>query len=109
MTPNHVHGIIALYAPVGAPLVGAHSADRPGGGGNWATTRVAPTLEGMAGASESFNDVPTVSGDDVDSWLVMPNHVHGIVALFAPVGATLVVALVVLRRKPVSVNGASIA
>ena len=25
--PNHVHGVIALYEPVGAPLVGPHSAD----------------------------------------------------------------------------------
>ena len=24
--PNHLHGVIALYEPVGAPLVGAHSA-----------------------------------------------------------------------------------
>ncbi len=62
--PNHVHGIIALHEPVGAPLVGAQCEaigaigdDRTTGddmairdnepiGNNRATTRVAPTLGG---------------------------------------------------------------
>ena len=29
--PNHVHGIIALYDTVGAPLVGAQSGGKPVG------------------------------------------------------------------------------
>ena len=48
--PNHVHGVVVMDRPAGAPLVGDRSGrgaadpgDRPG-----ATTRVAPTPDGYA-------------------------------------------------------------
>ena len=49
--PNHLHGVIALYEPVGAPLVGAQSGDNRAMRNTRATTRVAPTLGVWLGRS----------------------------------------------------------
>ena len=40
------------------------------------------------------------AGVEVGSMVVMPNRVHGVIALHDTVGATLVVALLFLRRQP---------
>ena len=49
--PNHLHGVIALYEPVGAPLVGAQCGGNRGTVDNRATTRIAPTLGVWSGRS----------------------------------------------------------
>ena len=58
--PNHLHGVIALYEPVGAPLVGAQSRGNRATVDNRATTRVAPTLGSVVGAFKSLTTVEYV-------------------------------------------------
>lgn len=70
--PNHLHGVIALYEPVGAPLVGALAEDnraaRNTRATTRATTRVAPTLWGVVGAFKSLTTVEYVRGVRARGW-----------------------------------------
>ncbi len=74
--PNHIHGIIAINQPVGAPLVGAQSqsvgvqtpADALPSAGDGATTRVAPTLGDVIGAYKSLTTVRYVRGVNMMAW-----------------------------------------
>ncbi len=101
--PNHIHGIIAWTAPVGAPLVGAQSAaamatdvGAPGQGatdqgatdqgatdvgatgagatGQGATTRVAPTLGDVVGAYKSLTTLEYVRGVKTMGWQAFPGR-----------------------------------
>ena len=76
--PNHIHGIIALTAPVGAPLVGAQSSAAMeigvGTAGQGATTRVAPTLGDVVGAYESLTTVEYVRGVKPMGWQAFPGR-----------------------------------
>ena len=66
--PNHLHGVIALYEPVGAPLVGAQSRGNRATVDNRATTRVAPTLGSVVGAFKSLTTVEYVRGVRARGW-----------------------------------------
>ena len=66
--PNHMHGIIALYEPVGAPLVGAQFVDSRAAAKIRATTRVAPTLGRVVGAFKSLTTVEYVRGVRARGW-----------------------------------------
>ena len=63
--PNHVHGILLIDQPVGAPLVGAHrGAISP----TRATTGVAPTLGAVVGAYKSLTTRAYIEGVNAGAW-----------------------------------------
>ena len=64
--PNHLHGIVVIrQQAVGAPLVGAR---RSVAGDSRATTRVAPTLGDVIGASKSLTTVEYARGVRSMNW-----------------------------------------
>ena len=63
--PNHMHGILVIDQPVGAPLTGAHrAAPNP----KRATTRVAPTLGAVVGAYKSMSTRAYIKGVNAGTW-----------------------------------------
>ena len=60
--PNHIHGIVEIQN-VGAPLVGALTAEATG-----ATTRVAPTLGMVIGSFKSLTTVHFARGVRQEGW-----------------------------------------
>ena len=78
LMPNHLHGIISIDQPVGAPLVGAQKAVPPHvatrDSNPRATTRVAPTGDGryalgdVVGAFKSLTTVEYVRGVKTLRW-----------------------------------------
>ena len=63
--PNHIHGILVIDSPVGAPLASTHrGAPNP----TRATTRVAPTLGAVVGAYKSLTTRAYIEGVIAGVW-----------------------------------------
>lgn len=86
--PNHIHGILVLTDPVGAPLVGAQTlvgakilVDDPSGTATRAPTTRAPTrgaptmLGGVVGAYKSLTTVEYVCGIKTMGWQRFPGKI----------------------------------
>ena len=81
--PNHIHGVIAIDPPVGAPLVGARSRSKNAAPGDRprATTRVAPTgggggyaLSDVIGAYKSLTTADYARRVTADGWPSFPGR-----------------------------------